>query len=220
VVTLDQAEETALRWRQLAGLPHTRDHWRWRNGWRPGRRSYWWFVDLDGDAALAGQARDNLDALRLNSLDPARHLHISLQQIGFSDVVPADTPDRLLDHVRQEPLGGPLHLTFGPVDPNPESVVLRVTPWEQLRRQRLALRRVTGQLVGELSGTDDHFWPHVSIGYLNTEIPTAPLLRSLAALGELPHVTVTVRELALVLLNRDNRLWSWETIGSVVLSKP
>ncbi|MGW9025641.1 2'-5' RNA ligase family protein [Streptomyces sp. NPDC055722] len=201
----------------MAERSHTRDHWQWRNGWRPGRRSYWWFVDLTGEPALIACAQRCLRALALDALDPAPHLHISVQQVGFFDLVSERQVARLLERTRHEPPGGPLGLTFGPVDPNPESVVLRVTPWEQLHEYRLRLRRLTAPFVQVLPGADDHFWPHVSIGYTNAQVPTAPFLRALAALQEPLPVPITVREVSLVLLNRENRLWSWETLGSVAL---
>ncbi|AEV83307.1 hypothetical protein ACWT_2285 [Actinoplanes sp. SE50] len=216
MTTRSLPEETAFRWRQFTGLGTTRVHWDWRGGWRPGRWSYWWYLDLTGAAELAALAADLLAELRLECLDPAVHLHVSLQQVGFTDEVTAGQARALLAAAGRLGLA-PLELTFGPADPNPESVVLRVSPWEPIQQHRLRLRRVTEPIVGTLTGADDHFWPHVSIGYVNAVVPAAPIAEALRALPD-RRVTLTARELRLVRLNRDDRLWKWDVVGAVPLS--
>ncbi|GAA4601898.1 2'-5' RNA ligase [Actinoplanes octamycinicus] len=215
MTTRDQETETRLRWQQFAAAPLTRPHWEWRNGWRPGRTSYWWYLDLTAETALAALATDHLAALPARWLDPAANLHVSLQQVGFTDEVTPEQAARVLDAARDLPLA-PLPLTFGPVDPNPEAVVLRVTPWPAIQRHRLLLRRVTASVVGAISGADDHFWPHVSIGYLSAAVPTAPIVRALRALPD-RRVSLTARELHLVRLNRDDRRWKWDRVGTLPL---
>ncbi|BCJ46340.1 hypothetical protein GCM10010168_59790 [Actinoplanes ianthinogenes] len=211
-------EETEYRWQQFAAAPVTRPHWEWRGGWRSGRTSYWWYLDLTAETALAALATDYLAALRAPWLDPAVNLHVSLQQVGFTDEVTEEQAARALAAARDLPLA-PLPLTFGPVDPNPEAVVLRVSPWTAIQRHRLRLRRVTEPIVGKLAGADDHFWPHVSIGYINAAVPTAPIVRALRALPD-RTVSLIARELHLVRLDRDDRVWKWDRVGTLPLTAP
>jgi 2'-5' RNA ligase len=220
VVTRDLDAETAHRWQQFRALSHTRNHWDWRRGWRPGRHAYWFFVCFDDDPAVDVLARRYLTDLREPGLDPAvpGNLHISVQHVGFTDEVSADEATALLDAARRLTVPR-LRLLLGPVDPNPESVVLRVTPWEPITGLRRRLREVTAEVLGahRLTGADDHFWPHVTIGYTNAELPTGPLLRRLAALPPRPPVAALVCRVDLVVLNRDNRAWTWGNLGAVPL---
>jgi 2'-5' RNA ligase len=223
MVTLGLEAETAHRWQQVRELTHTRDHWQWRKGWRPGRQSYWFFVCLDDEPTVADLAERYLAELDEPGLDPTapERLHISVQQVGFDDEVSEHEASQVL-HAARKLTVAPLALLLGSVDPNPESVNLRVAPWEPIRSLRRQLREATAGVIGSdrLPGTDDHFWPHVSIGYTNTELPTGPLLRRLEELSHRAPVSVLVRRIDLVLLNRDDRAWTWSTIGTVPLVPP
>lgn len=222
MVTESEPDETALRWQRFRELAYTRDHWAWRNGWQPGRRSYWWFVSLGAHREVGQLASRYMAALDLPCLDPpeARHLHISVQQVGFSDQVGAGEVAAILHRARRDEPRVSLDLRLGPIEPNPESVALHVSPWQQIHEHRRWLRRITGDVLGaaRLPGTEDHFWPHVTVGYTNVEAPAGPIARALEACPALPEVAVTVRELDLVLLGRDDRKWTWDVIGSVPLS--
>ena len=223
MVTLGLEAETAHRWQQVRELTHTRDHWQWRKGWRPGRQSYWFFVCFDDEPTVADLAQSYLAELDEPGLDPAvpERLHISVQQVGFDDEVSEHEASQVL-HAARKLTVAPLALLLGSVDPNPESVNLRVAPWEPIGSLRCQLREATAGVIGidRLPGTDDHFWPHVSIGYTNKELPTGPLLRRLEKLAHRGPVNVVVRRIDLVLLNRDDRAWRWNTVGTVPLVPP
>jgi hypothetical protein len=65
------------------------DHW-W---WRPGRRRYAWhvtFADIPSVGRLAARARARARLAGLPGLDlvPARWLHLTMQDVGFTDEVP------------------------------------------------------------------------------------------------------------------------------------
>ncbi|MCT9929137.1 2'-5' RNA ligase family protein [Planotetraspora sp. A-T 1434] len=216
--------ETERRRRVVRELTHMRDHWEWRKGWRYGRRAYWWYIPLGGYAEVARLSDVSHQSLSLPVLDrpAARNLHISVQQVGFSDEVERAEVDEIVGKVRAR-LGefGPLPLRLGPMDPDPEAVVLRVTPWREISALRIELRRAIEQVIGDdrLVGTDDHFWPHVTIGYCNAVTPTAPILAALEAQPYETTVEIVVGEIHMVSLGRDHREWCWDVVDTVRLGQ-
>ena len=69
-----------------------RDHWWWRPGWRPGRPMYAWHVTFRDQPAmrdLAARGRDLLRDVPGLDLIPDPWLHLTTQDVGFSDEVSA-----------------------------------------------------------------------------------------------------------------------------------
>src|ERR1700731_2560495 len=66
------------------------NHWWWRPGMRPGRRVDTFYVKFNGLAAaceLAAAARQRLAGVPGLDLVPDEWLHLTVQEVGFSDEV-------------------------------------------------------------------------------------------------------------------------------------
>jgi hypothetical protein len=62
------------------------------------------------------------------------------------------------------------------------------------------------------------FNPHVAIAYCNSDVPAAQAIAAVERLSSLDAVAVSVRHVALVLLERHRRAYSWETVTCVPLA--
>jgi len=58
--------------------------------------------------------------------------------------------------------------------------------------------------------------PHVSIAYSNTTGPTAPYIEALSRVVAGP-ARLLVASVELIVLNRDNRMYEWQTFDTVAL---
>jgi hypothetical protein len=62
------------------------------------------------------------------------------------------------------------------------------------------------------------FRAHVSLAYSSAAGPAAPIAAALDQVQSEP-VTVTVREAALIILNRDQRMYQWQTCTTAPLGR-
>ena len=199
---------------------HMADHWRWRSGWRPGRRKYTWYFTFGGhqevrDLAAGYQAR--LAALPGLDPIPARWLHLTVQGVGFTDEVSdedvtallAASAGRLKDFAAQR-------VTLGPALVAPEAILLEVMPTDGLAAIRHELREAIADVLGpaRLAGTAE-WMPHVSVAYSHGTAPMAPYLAAVADGGTAETVLSTVE---LMVLGRDHRLYEWTTRGKAQLT--
>ena len=87
-----------------------RDHWWWRPGWHVGRRAYTFHITFDDEAAVEGL--DELHRLAtdyqrvlapLPGLDmvPLQWLHLTMQNVGFTDEVSESEAAAVLDEARR-----------------------------------------------------------------------------------------------------------------------
>jgi len=196
------------------------DHWRWRRGWRPGRRKYTWHFTFDGkkevhDLAASYQAR--LGALPGLDLIPARWLHLTTQGVGFTDEVSAEDVAALLEASTARLKAFPAQrVTLGPALVTPEAILLDVTPADALAAIRHELRQAIIDVLGRarLAGGDG-WMPHVSLAYSNAAWPQAPYLAATEGGDATETMISTVR---LIVLGRDEHLYKWTTRGQVQLA--
>jgi hypothetical protein len=91
-----------------------------------------------------------------------------------------------------------------------------VQPDAPVRSVRDAIRASIGEVLSEVPEHTEGFTPHVSVGYSNGAGPTAPFAAALAAtdVGQ-AHACITHAEL--IVINRDNRMYEWESLAQVPL---
>src|SRR5215472_3175916 len=82
-----------------------RDHWWWRPGWRLGRRAYTFHITFEDPDAVEGgddlrrmatEYQGILATLPGLDLVPLHWLHLTMQNVGFTDEVPEASADAVL----------------------------------------------------------------------------------------------------------------------------
>jgi 2'-5' RNA ligase len=198
-----------------------RDHWWWRPGWRVGRSMYTWHATFDGQDTLHA-AVDRYQAVLapLSGIDliPRKWLHLTMQGVGFTDEVDADDLAKITEAARRQ-LATHRPVTFETGVPivDPEAILFAVTAVDELRGVRDGVRAAIAEIWGSEHVPDGPDWtPHVSIAYSNTDGSAAPYVNALASIPPKP-AAVTLRDVHLIRLDRDTRVYKWETVDSVPL---
>jgi hypothetical protein len=140
---------------------------------------------------------------------PVRWLHLTTQGLGFTDEVSEEVVSAVVEGVRTRLADiAPIRLHVGPAVVDPEVVRLRVAPADALTPVRSAIREAITTVTGSVDEPEG--WnPHISVAYSNAEGPMAPITTVLA--DELPPVQVTVSDVQLILLGRDEHCYTWDT---------
>jgi 2'-5' RNA ligase len=199
---------------------HMADHWRWRSGWRPGRRKYTWYFTFGGHHAvhdLAASYQARLAPLPGLDLIPARWLHLTTQGVGFTDEVSDEDVAAVLAASAGRLKGFPApRVMLGPALVAPEAILLEVTPTGGPAAIRHELREAIADVLGpaRLAGTDE-WMPHVSVAYSHGTGPRAPYVAAVKGGGTAEAVLRTVE---LIVLGRDHRLYEWTTRGEAQLT--
>lgn len=197
------------------GVEQTRDHWRWRPGWRPGRRMYTLHLTMERAPAvhdLAAAVRRALAGCALLDPVPLEGLHLTMTGLGFTDEVPGTGLAKVAERVYEDWAGlGPVELVFSSVLVTRESVMLTTEPaaWldSLVTRQRLAVDEVLG--VRQWGG----FRPHLTLAYCNGVMAARSLATPLsAALEELPDRVRARPTLTLMRLGRDTHVYRWDVL--------
>ncbi len=191
------------------------DHWWWRTGWRPGRRRYAFHLTFEGQPAvqrLAAGARERLAGFPALDLVPARWLHLTTQDIGFTDAVSErDLAAITAGAQRRLAAARPAAATLGAPRAAGEGVLCWTSPDGALDPARTALRDAIGDVWGADLVPDEAGWhPHVSLAYANADADDGPVEAVLSDLGPVP---VTMTAVSLIRLGRDRHVYEWETIA-------
>jgi len=190
---------------------------------RPGRRVDTFYVTFDGLTAvheLAGAARRRLGGLPGLDLVPDQWLHLTLQEVGFSDEV-TDAERGAIVAAATGSLAAlpPVTATIGSPELAGEGIFCRVTPAGALDPARDAVRAAISEARGPERVPDSAEWarwtPHVSLAYANADGPGGPFEAALDGLTDM--ATVTVRAVDLIRFGRDRHLYEWETITRLPL---
>ncbi|MEV6704990.1 2'-5' RNA ligase family protein [Micromonospora wenchangensis] len=220
---MSSQELTSLhqRWTAYQALPRLTDHWYWRPGWRTDRQFYTWHLTFEHQPELHRLVTDLHQHLVLPGLDlvPLNGLHLTMQGIGFTDeVTDADVHAIVAEARRRCAVLPPLELTLGPVDPDAEGIGLLVQPWDRVERLRVTLRAAIGAVWPAVPESADGFRPHVTIAYSGSPAPTEPIRSQLANLRDRPPARVTLNEVSLIALRRDDHTYRWTTVATAPLS--
>jgi len=190
---------------------------------RPGRRVDTFYVTLGGLAPArshAAAARRRLAGLPGLDLVPDEWLHLTMQEVAFSDEVPGAERTAIIAAARDglAPLA-PVTVTIGPPVPAGEGILCRVTPAGALEPARDAVRAAISRVRGPDRVPDPAEWarwsPHVSLAYANADGPAEPFAEALDGLTD--EATVTVEAVDLIRFGRDRQMYEWETIARLPL---
>ncbi|MFG1779038.1 2'-5' RNA ligase family protein [Micromonospora sp. NPDC049051] len=209
------------RWTAYQDLPKLIEHWYWRPGWRADRRFYTWHLTFEHQPELHRLVTGLQRQLVLPGLDlvPLDGLHLTMQGLGFTDEVSAPDLNAIVAEVRRRCAGlAPLELSLGPADPDAEGIGLLVQPWDRVEHLRATIRDAIGTVWPAVPEPAGGFRPHVTIAYSGSRAPTDPIRARLAELRNQPPARVTVSEVTLIALRRENRTYRWTTAATVSLA--
>jgi 2'-5' RNA ligase len=175
------------------------------------------FADLPAVGDLAGRAQGRLAGLGGLDLVPARWLHLTVQDIGFTDAVPAADVGAIAGAARRHLAGvAAPRVRMGPAHVAAEGVLLDVRPAAGLAEVRSRLRAAIAAVRPAAAVPGPGGWvPHVSIAYSSSSGPAGACEGALAGGGE--TVDVTIRDVRLIVLGRDQHLYEWSEYARVSL---
>jgi 2'-5' RNA ligase len=207
----------------MISTSHMRNHWWWRPGWSKGTRFYTWHLTFQG----AGDVHRYTDAYRcglahVEGLDliPDQWLHLTMQGVGDVRQVAEKEVAAIVDAVsgRLRALS-PFTLHFDAPVITPEAVETLVQPAERVRELRNAIRAGIADVWTDVPESEDGFIPHVSVAYSNSDGPAEPIQAALDAVHTAPAMC-EVTHAELIIIGRDDRMYTWETVASSALGSP
>jgi hypothetical protein len=181
---------------------------------------YAWHVTFGDQPAvqdLAARARALLGDVPGLDLIPGPWLHLTTQDVGFSDEVSSADLAAITAAARSRLAAvPPAAVIVGPARVVTEGIACDALPADALRPVRDAVRAGIGDVWGRarVPGEAD-WWPHVSLAYASAGGPAAPVEAALDGFGETAVITVT--EIQLILLGRDEHVYQWETLAAARL---
>ncbi|MFC3964380.1 2'-5' RNA ligase family protein [Nocardia jiangsuensis] len=202
----------------------TRDHWWWRPGWSIGKSFYTWHITFRSASPvreLSDVFAPTLSAVPTMELVSAEGLHITVQGIGFTDVVPRSDVDRIVDATRRNLAElARFTVTIGPPIVDSETIQLPIADPEPLRAVRDRLQTAIAEVWGAANVPDQGsaYRPHLTVSYSTGVAPIEELRGKLEA-DQFDGYTITdmVSEVSLIELNRDHGRYEWREVTSVAL---
>ncbi|MGY2036644.1 2'-5' RNA ligase family protein [Nocardia gipuzkoensis] len=209
--TSDPSAIRANDWTAFRQLGTLHDHWTLKS-WEPGQSGYYWYLTFD-DPALTDLAERCQKSLSDDGIDPVPldALHMTLLSVGKVGDVSGEQLAGIVDAARARLAGvEPFDVEVGPLTGSRSALRFSVTPWDSLLKLHRTLREATAthRPTSRLAETTE-LRPHLGIGYINRPQNAAALIADVAALRDLPPVTVQVSKVDLVELRRDGRQYRW-----------
>jgi 2'-5' RNA ligase len=204
-----------------ASWPRTgavRHHWDWRPEWRPERPCLYWYLTFDRDALAAAVGPAVLAAVAdAPWLDPVplEWTHLTVCDLGFVDEVPAEVVARAAGELDRSLAATELPtLTLGPLVGMDSAVVLAAEPLDELRALQRRVRRAAESALGpgRLVVHRHAFWPHVSLGYVNRDVPLDEVLAVTEPFDRV-RTQLPVADLVLAAVTRRRRHYQWSVRG-------
>jgi 2'-5' RNA ligase len=175
------------------------------------------FGDQPAVCELAAAYQDRLAGLPGLDPVPARWLHLTVQDIGFTDEVADRDVAAIADAARGRlaPVA-PARVTIGPAEAVTESLVLKVAPVAALSTIRAGLRMAISDVwpYTWIRGPA-HWWPHISVAYSSAMLPAAPYEAALA--GHTAVAGALLDTVRLIVLGRDHHRYEWTTGETIPL---
>jgi 2'-5' RNA ligase len=207
--------EDLERFRNIRSL---HNHWS-----RPiGPRAYYWYVTFENCPELHSLARKCQEAISFPYYDltPLRELHITLDRIKFDRDI---TPDGLgaVEAAAISACGKmkPFDVTISSLGGTPGAIGFTASPAQPIRELRDTLRAATLSAYPDAPVRSSEFHPHVAIAYANSDnVPAAEVIAAVEKLNETAHVSVTITEGTLVLLERRARSYAWQAVSRIPLA--
>jgi 2'-5' RNA ligase len=208
----------------MSPLPvRMRDRWRHRAEAKSGQGPIYWHIllrDHPKALAMAREAQERLSGFAGLHVTPQQWLHVTTLLIGSTDSFSSQQTIRMLHEARRALSGvQPINVTLGRILYHPEAIMLGIRPKRALDPILDAVRTGTRDAIGEqgaITGSFSSWTPHITVAYSTAEQLAAPIIDSLG--GELPNCTVLIDAVSLVIQWGPERLWDWETVGTIRLS--
>jgi 2'-5' RNA ligase len=183
---------------------------------------YTWHVTFDNQPRLHDLVSSYQAALApLPGLDliPAPWLHLTMQGIAFTDEVSAQEIADIAEAARKRlATQQPVSLSVGPALVDPEAILLQVSPDGGLDAVRASIRAAIADVRGAARVPESEHWtPHISVAYSNSDGPAAPYAEALNTIMRVP-ADLTVSAVHLIELSRDTHLYQWTTKAEVLLA--
>lgn len=219
-----ELDSFTARWEEFGRLDRLVNHWWWRPGWSVGRSFYTWHLTFDDSTAaplhdLVNRLHTGLADVEGLDLIPQQWLHLTMQGLGFTDEVSGDDVDAITRAAAQRLAAvATFDMPLGPIEADDEATGLLVRPWAAVAAVRNGIREAIADVWDEVPESSE-FHPHVSIAYSNADVPTGPIRERVAALRDIEPVTIPIKGAQLIRLNRDNRMYEWETVADVPLGR-
>jgi 2'-5' RNA ligase len=151
-------------------------------------------------------------------LIPTRWLHLTMQGVGFTDEVSEPEISDIIQAARERvSVLPPVSLGIGPALVDPEAVMLEVRPADALQSVRAGIRAAIANVLGAGEVPDSEHWnPHISLAYSNSNGPAAPFTEAVSAVTN-SAINLTVSTVSLITLSRDTHLYQWVTNAAIPL---
>lgn len=193
-------------------------HWWWRPGWRVGTRFYAWHITQDDHPEVV-QLVDRYQAAlaELPTLDPVppQWQHMTLQGVGHVEDITDQDAARVVDAVARRLADFPaITTTYQRAHIFREAIALPPSTPERFTALRDAIRDGITEALGEVSEAREGFRAHVSAAYSSGDAPSVPIRVALDEASPSRPVEATYREVSLIRMHRDHRMYEWETIAT------
>ena len=175
------------------------------------------FEGQDAVQALAARYRDRLAGLPDLVLVPDRWLHLTTQGLAFTDEILSSEVEAVTSAAAGRVKGlPPVQAVVGPARVTPEALLLDVAPASNLADVRAAIRDAIAAVRGrDKLGEGDEWTPHVSVAYSSGTGSAEPYIKALAVEDT---ATCLIGSVELIELNRDDRMYEWETVARLPLA--
>jgi 2'-5' RNA ligase len=197
------------------------DHWTWRPEWHPDRVCLLWYLTFPPQRelwAMASAVHAGLHDVPAVDAVPHDWLHLTLDDVGFTDELSSGHVDAVVEQVRatihdwQAPT-----LVLGPVANMTDALVLAAGPAPELVKLRDLLRAATTHVLPEAVSGLDAFLPHVTLAYSNADVAGEVLMNRLAGNVD-GQVVLDDYSLVLAAVTRRDRHYQWNAEAVIPLS--
>jgi hypothetical protein len=144
---------------------------------------------------------------------------MTMQGLGFTDEIPAAAVSAVVAEARRTLAEIPApEITFRDVVVANEAIALPAEPGGPVRDVRTAARDAIGVVLGHDTVSEDpqRYRPHVSVAYISADGPALPYIDATAAI-QANAVRLRLRNVDLIELNRDHRMYEWTTVTRLPL---
>jgi 2'-5' RNA ligase len=207
--------EELERFRKIQWLTN---HWA-----RPiGPRAYYWYLTFDHSSGLRYLAERCQREISFPHYDltPPSDLHLTLDRIGFEDDVTRNDLSAIeAAATRACQRVTPFDITIGALGGTPGAIGFTAYPERPIRALRDELRGATLSVYRSAPIKHSTFHPHVAIAYCNSDdVPAAGAVAAVESVRATARISLTIRDVSLVLLARRPRAYEWTTLLHIPLS--
>lgn len=192
----------------------------WSGPARP--RAYYWYLTFADDAAICDLAARSQQALAFPYYDPVppHGLHMTIDRIAPEGGITAAQLNSVSATARLACRAiPPFRISLGELSGTRGAIGFAVTPVARISQLRDTLHAATLS-VRDAAATREEMIPHITIAYVNTDgVPAADAIAAVEKLNATrPRAEATVRQAALVLLERRQRSYASELHSQIPLT--